>query len=81
MRGGRRGVCRALYLLAVTAVRGNAVMNAHDEQLLTQRGKPRKVALIAWARRMLGIMTAMVREGLTWQDTKVGQGLFLAPAA
>jgi transposase len=80
IRGGRREVCRALYLLAVTAVRCNPVMQAHYEQL-TKRGKPRKVALIACARRLLGILTAMVRAGLTWQETKVGQGLFLVPAA
>ena len=80
IRGGRREVCRTLYLLAVTAVRCNPVMQAHYDQL-TRRGKPRKVALIACARRMLGILTAMVRESLTWQETKVGQGLFLAAAA
>jgi hypothetical protein len=28
-------------------------------------------------RRFLTILNAMVREGLTWQQTKVAQGVFL----
>jgi hypothetical protein len=40
-------------------------------------GPPHKPAVIACARRMLGILNAMLRDGLIWQDTKVGQGQFL----
>lgn len=77
--GGRPADSRALYQMAVTAVRSNALMQTHDAQLHLRR--PRKVALIAWARRMLGILTAMLRDGLTWQDTRVGQGPFLPNTA
>ncbi len=80
IQGGRRAVYTARDQLAVTAVRGNPVRGAHDEQLKV-RGKSRKVAVIACARRLLGILTAMVREGLTWQQTRVGQGQFLTITA
>jgi hypothetical protein len=42
---------------------------------------PHKPAVIACARRMLGILNAMVRKGLTWQETEVGQGQFLPDSA
>ena len=76
VRGGRATIRRVLYLMALTASRQDPVIKAHDQQLLA-RGKARKVALLACARRMLGIINAMVRDGLTWQQTKVGQGQFL----
>lgn len=78
LQGGRREVCRALYQVAVTAVRCNRIMRAHYQQL--RQRAPVKVALCACARRLLGILAAMVRDDLTWPETKVGQGAFL-PAA
>jgi transposase len=36
-----------------------------------------KTARIACLRRFLGILNAMVREGLTWPETQVAQGVFL----
>lgn len=77
--GGRRHIATALYQMAVTAVRCDPIMGAHYRQLRARR--PPKVALVAVARRMLGILNAMIRDGLTWQQTKVGQGQFLAEAA
>lgn len=77
--GGRRQVRKALYQMALTASRHEPTIRAHYQQLC--RRCPPKVALIACARRMLGILTVMLREGITWQETKVGQGHFLpAPA-
>jgi transposase len=35
---------------------------------LLEVGKPRKVALIAIARKLLTILNAMVREGKDWQE-------------
>lgn len=75
LQGGRRQVCRTLYQVAVTAVRCNSVMRAHYQQL--RQRVPVKVALCACARRLLGILAAMVRDNLTWDETKVGQGIFL----
>lgn len=74
--GGRRDVCKALYQGSVVMRTPNPPMRAHYEQLVA-RGKPPKVALIAVARRSLGIMAAMVRDDLLWQDTTVGQQQFL----
>jgi len=77
--GGRRHVTKVRYQLAVTAVRCDPVMRAHYQQL---RSRCRyKVAIIACARRLLGILTAMLRDGLTWQETEVGQGHFLPETA
>lgn len=76
--GGRRPVTTALYQLTLTAVRCNAVVQAHYERLAAR--KPLKVARIATARWLLGILTAMLRDGLTWQETDVGQGMFLPDA-
>jgi len=70
--GGRVTIRKALYQMAQTAVRCNPVIGAHYHQL---RGRmPYKAAVIACARRMLGILNAMLRDGLTWQQTRVGQG-------
>lgn len=77
--GGRPHIRTALYQMAFSAVRWDPAMQAHYQQLC--RRCPRKVALIACARRMLGILTVMLREGLTWQDTRVGQGHYLPQEA
>lgn len=75
IRGGRVTSRKALYQMAVTAVTRNPVMKGHFRHRLVRM--PYKVAIIACARRMLGILNAMVREGLTWPETKVGQAQFL----
>jgi len=77
--GGRVTIRKALYQMAVTAVNHDPAMKAHCRQLRLRM--PYKVAIIACARRMLGILNAMVREGLTWQQTMVGQGQFLPKEA
>lgn len=80
LRGGRVTIRKALYQVAVTATRGPGPLRAHYQQLRV-RGKPHKVALIACARRMLGILNAMLRDGITWSETKVARGAFLPQAA
>ncbi len=77
--GGRVTIRKALYQMAQTAVRCNPVLRTHYQHLRQRR--PHKVALIACARRMLGILNAMLRDGLTWPQTTVGQGHFLAESA
>jgi transposase len=71
--GGRAWVRHALYEALVTTIRCEPTMGAHYRQL-RQRGKATNVARIACVRRTLGILTAMVRDGLTWAQTDVGQG-------
>lgn len=79
IRGGRRAICTALYQVAVTAIRCNRVVREHDARLRERR--PHKVALIGCARWLLTIMTAMLRDGVTWQDTDVGRGHVLPKTA
>ena len=74
--GGRRAVTSAVYQMAFVAARHNPVIRHHATQLKTR--KPYKVAIIACARRMLGILTTMLRDHLTWDQTRVAQGAFLA---
>lgn len=78
--GGRRWVRHALYEALTTTIRCDPTFAAHYAQLRTN-GKSHNQAMVACMRRMLGILTAMRRDGLTWQETDVGQGKFLPAAA
>jgi transposase len=64
--GGRRGVRSALYLAAVAARRWNPTVRAFYERLIAAH-KPKKLALVAAAHKLLGILNAMVRDGTLWQ--------------
>jgi transposase len=78
--GGRRRVRHALYEAVTTTIRWEPTFGAHYARLRAA-GKPHKVAMIACVRRLLGILNAMLRDGLTWSQTHVGQGHFLGPPA
>jgi transposase len=65
--GGRGHVRAALYQAALVAMRWNAPLKAVYEGLLA-RGKAKKVALVAVARRLLVILNALVRTGSPWQE-------------
>ena len=64
--GGRDAVRTILYMAAVTASRCNPPLKAHYERLV-ERGKPKKLALIAIARRLLTFLNAILRDGSRWQ--------------
>lgn len=64
--GGRTAVRNVLFMATLTAVRWNPVIKAHYTQL-TRRGRPKKVALIACMRRLLGILNAIIRTASPWQ--------------
>jgi transposase len=66
--GGRASVRTALFMGAVVARRYNPVLKAFYERLLAV-GKPKKVALIAVARKLLTILNAIVRDGTPWKGT------------
>ena len=68
--GGRAGVRAALYQAALVASRFNAPL-ARCYQALLQRGKAKKVALVAVARRLLTILNAMLRHRLPWDEKRV----------
>lgn len=63
--GGRSEVRRVLYMAALTAGRHNAVLADFHNRLLANGKKP-KVAIIAVARKILSILTAMIRNNQTW---------------
>jgi transposase len=64
--GGRASLRNALFMATLVAVRRNAVLKAHYDALVA-RGRPKKVALIACIRRLLGILNAIVRTKTPWQ--------------
>lgn len=63
--GGRADVRRALYMATVSATRWNPVISQHY-QALVARGRPKKVAIIACMRRLLGILNAIMRTKKPW---------------
>jgi transposase len=65
IRGGRTEVRKVLYMAALAASRSNPVLKAFHQRLIAA-GKPRKVALVAVARRILTILGAMLRNGQPW---------------
>ena len=58
--GGRAEVRRVAYMAALSAARCNPIMKAYCARLVAT-GVPPKAAIIAVARRMLGIIIAMLR--------------------
>jgi transposase len=64
--GGRAGVRTALYLAALCGRRWNPHLRVFYERLLAA-GKPKKVALIACARKLLTILNAMLRDTARWR--------------
>ncbi len=74
--GGRSAVRHGLYEALTSTVRCDPTFGAHDARL-NAAGKPHKLAMVACMRRLLGILTVMLRDGLTWQQPRVGQGHFL----
>jgi transposase len=68
--GGRAEVRQVLYMAAVTAVRWNPTLKAVFDHLV-QKGKPKKVALVACMRKLLVHLNAMVRDQALWQARPV----------
>ena len=64
--GGRAAVRSALFLGAMTAARHNPALKAFHQRLIAA-GKPKMVALIAVARKLLTILNAILRDRRPWQ--------------
>ena len=62
--GGRHSVRRALYMSALSAIRFNPHLSDFYKRLV-DRGKPKKVALIAVMRKLLIYLNGLVREATT----------------
>lgn len=63
--GGRSAVRQAVYMATVSAIRCNPLIRAYYLRLVAA-GKPKKVALIAAAHKLLTILNAMVKQQTRW---------------
>lgn len=63
--GGRADVRRTLYMAALVGVRHNPVLRAFYQRLLAA-GKPKKVALVAAMRKLLGMLNAIAKQRSSW---------------
>lgn len=64
--GGRKSVRNALFLAAMVASRHNPTLKLFRDRLVGA-GKPKLVALIAVARKLLTILNAILRDKRPWQ--------------
>lgn len=64
--GGRASVRSAVFLGAMVAARHNSLLKAFHQRLRAA-GKPKLVALIAVARKLLTILNAILRDKTPWQ--------------
>ena len=67
--GGRATVRTALYMSALSAARSNPPVKALYERLV-EKGKPKKVALVACMRKLLVTCNAVVRDGAAWEPNR-----------
>jgi transposase len=70
IRGGRASVRCVLYMATIAAMRFNPVIRRFAQRL-KQSAKQNKVIIVACMRKLLSILNAMVREGLTWDQLKL----------
>lgn len=63
--GGRSPVRAALFIATLTAVRCNPVLRAFYRRLV-DAGKPKMLALVATARKLLTILNAIIRTKTPW---------------
>lgn len=66
--GGRARVRTMLYMASLSAVRHNPVLRACYQGLL-DRGKAKKLALVACMRKLLVILNAMLRDQQPWNPS------------
>jgi transposase len=64
--GGRTAVRTALFMGAMVAKRHNPILKVFFDRLIAA-GKPKMVALIAVARKLVTILNAIVRDNRPWQ--------------
>lgn len=64
--GGRSAVRSAIFMGALVASRRNPTLRAFHQRLIAA-GKPKMVAIIAVARKLLTILNAIIRDQRQWQ--------------
>ncbi len=65
--GGRSSVRTALFMAAMVAARFNPTLKAFRDKLV-QTGKPKMLAIVAVARKLLTILNAILREKRQWSN-------------
>ena len=65
--GGRAVVRAALYMGALVAARHNPSLKAFRDRLV-DHGKPKLVAIIAVARKLITILNALIRDNQPWRE-------------
>lgn len=65
--GGRAAVRSALYMGALVAARYNPNLKAFRDRLV-ERGKPKLVAIVAVARKLITILNALIRDNQPWRE-------------
>jgi transposase len=64
--GDRTEVRNALYMATLSAIRWSPIISKHYQSLV-ERGRPKKVALVACMRGILGILNAIMWTKNPWQ--------------
>ena len=64
--GGRKSVRGVLFMAALVAARFNPQLKAFRDKLVAA-GKPKLVAVVATARKLLTMLNAIVRDGKPWR--------------
>ena len=64
--GGRKSVRNVLFMAAMVAARHNPLLKRFRDKLIAA-GKPKLVAIIAVARKLLIILNAIIRDKTPWQ--------------
>ena len=68
--GGRAEIRRLLYMATVVAIRYNPPLRAYYQHL-RDKGKLKKVAIVACMRKLLTCLHAMMRDNTPWHDDRV----------
>ena len=67
--GGRKTARSVLFMAALVASRFNPTLKAFRDKLVAA-GKPKLVALVATARKLLTMLNAIVRDGKPWRPER-----------
>ena len=65
--GGRTSIRTALFMAAMVAARHNPILKTFHQRLIAA-GKPKLVAIVAVARKLLTILNAILRDKKPWQN-------------
>ena len=70
IKGGRRRVRNLFYMACMgAATQHNPVLKAFYDRLIA-KGKPKKVAIVACMRKLIGILNVMIARGETWDPKR-----------